>query len=97
MSKKEMELLNTTWPESIKKVLILPSGAKYFRCALQVNPFSYLKNNRGEDHGFSEQEYNSQLIDKCQKFVLFAEKNPLRAGLSNDAVLPRKKAESDSA
>ena len=53
------------WPESIEKVLNLPSGAKYFRCALQVNPFSYLKNNRGEDQGLSEEEYNSLLISKC--------------------------------
>lgn len=68
MSKKETELLNGSWLESIEKVLSLPSGTKYFRCALQVNPFSYLKNNRGEDHGFSEQEYNSRLIDKCQEF-----------------------------
>lgn len=53
------------WPESIEGVLNLPSGAKFFRCALQVNPFSYLKNNRGEDHGLSEEEYNSLLISKC--------------------------------
>jgi energy-coupling factor transporter ATP-binding protein EcfA2 len=68
MSKKERQILNSKWPESIEKVLTLPSGAEYFRCALQVNPFSYLKNNRGEDHGLSEQEYNSQLIDRCQEF-----------------------------
>lgn len=67
MSKKEMEILSNNWPEGIKKACSLPSGANYFRCALQVNPFSYLKNNRGEDHNLSEQEYNSQLIDKCQE------------------------------
>ncbi len=53
------------WSESIGNVLNLPSGAKYFRCALQVNPFSYLKTNRGEDHGLSEQEYNTYLVNKC--------------------------------
>lgn len=67
MNKKERELLNSKWPENIEKALNLPLGAKYFRCALQVNPFSYLKTNRGEDHGLSEQEYNSQLIDECQE------------------------------
>jgi predicted ATPase len=58
------------WPGGIKKALTLPNGAKYFRCALQVNPFSYLKNNRGEDHGLGEQEYNSQLISKCEEFQI---------------------------
>jgi predicted ATPase len=65
MIKKEKEILSSKWPESIEKVLNLPSGAKYFRCALQVNPFSYLKNNRGEDHELSEEEYNSLLVSKC--------------------------------
>ena len=67
IEKTEQAILNNIWPENTKKACSLPSGAKYFRCALQVNPFSYLKNNWGEDHGFSEQEYNSQLIDKCQE------------------------------
>lgn len=58
------------WPGGIKKALTLPNGAKYFRCALQVNPFSYLKDNRGEDHGLDEQEYNSQLISKCEEFQI---------------------------
>jgi hypothetical protein len=65
MIKKEKEILSSKWPESIEKVLNLPSGAKYFRCALQVNPFSYLKNKRGEDHELSEEEYNSHLVSKC--------------------------------
>jgi predicted ATPase len=55
------------WPESIEKVLNLPSGAKYFRCSLQVNPFNYLGDNRKEDHGLDEEDYNSQLINKCQE------------------------------
>ncbi|MEW6096737.1 MAG: TrlF family AAA-like ATPase [bacterium] len=67
MSEKELEILNCKWPENIEKVLNLPSGAKYFRCALQVNPFTYLRNNRGQYHQFSEQDYNFQVIDKCQE------------------------------
>jgi len=66
MIEKEQESLSSKWPENIEKALNLPLGAKYFRCALQVNPFNYLKNNRGEDHGLSEEEYNTQLIEKCQ-------------------------------
>ncbi len=30
-------------PIELKSALELPSGAKYYKCALQVNPYSYLK------------------------------------------------------
>ena len=70
MIEKEQESLSSKWPENIEKALNLPLGAKYFRCALQVNPFNYLKNNRGEDHGLSEEEYNTQLIEKCQELEI---------------------------
>ena len=70
MIEKEQESLSSKWPENLAKILRLPSGAKYVRCALQVNPFSYLKNNRGEDHGLSEEEYNTQLIEKCQELEI---------------------------
>lgn len=59
--------INEKWPDGIKKALSLPSGARYFRCALQVNPFCYLKKNRGEDHGLEEGEYNSLMLDKCKE------------------------------
>jgi hypothetical protein len=35
--------------------------AKYWKCALQVNPASYI-NYRGGDHGMSEYEYNRELV-----------------------------------
>ncbi len=65
-----MNIMNKTWPDGINKALSLPAGAKYFRCALQVNPFRYLENNRGEDHGLGEKEYNSQLIRKCEELQI---------------------------
>lgn len=65
IEKTERTIQSNGWPQNIKKVLNLPSGAKYFRCALQVNPVNYLRNNRGEDHGLSEEEYNSHLVSKC--------------------------------
>jgi hypothetical protein len=58
------------WPDEMKKALNLPSGSKYLRCALQVSPYNYLKNNRGEDHGLSEEEYNNQLINKCNELQI---------------------------
>ncbi|RKX99743.1 MAG: phosphoesterase, partial [Spirochaetes bacterium] len=56
---------NESLPEGIREALKFPSGARYFRCALQVNPFDYLKVNRGENHGLNEEEYNDQIIRKC--------------------------------
>lgn len=38
--------------------------AKFWKCALQVNPHSYIK-YRGQDHGLSEEEYNQQLVNIC--------------------------------
>jgi len=36
--------------------------ANFWKCALQVNPFNYKPEYRGEDHGLSEDEYNKQLV-----------------------------------
>ena len=36
--------------------------AKFWKCALQVNPFNYEQQYRGQDHQLSEDEYNSELL-----------------------------------
>ena len=36
--------------------------AKFWKCALQVNPYNYKADYRGEDHGMSEDEYNQKLV-----------------------------------
>ena len=36
--------------------------AKFWKCALQVNPFNYLPEYRGKNHGLSEGEYNQKLV-----------------------------------
>ena len=41
------------------------SYAKFWRCALQVNPVGYSKTYRGTDHGLTESEYNQALLKKC--------------------------------
>ena len=38
--------------------------AKFWKCALQVNPYSYI-NYRGKEHELSEDEYNAQLLKIC--------------------------------
>ncbi|CAN7783920.1 AAA family ATPase [Cupriavidus necator] len=39
--------------------------AKFWRCALQVNPVGYSGNYRGADHGLNEVGYNQALLQKC--------------------------------
>ncbi|SEC83845.1 AAA domain-containing protein [Pseudomonas anguilliseptica] len=39
--------------------------AKFWRCALQVNPVGYNGTYRGADHGLDEQSYNQSLLQKC--------------------------------
>lgn len=40
--------------------------ARFWKCALQVNPYSYIK-FRGSDHGMTEEQYNSELLKICQE------------------------------
>lgn len=43
----------------------LPSGARFLRCALQVNPFEYL-GAHGKPTSFkSEQDYNAAIVEAC--------------------------------
>ncbi|GAC1038731.1 AAA family ATPase [Pseudomonas sp. No.117] len=39
--------------------------ARFWRCALQVNPFSYHAAYRGADHQLDESAYNQALLQKC--------------------------------
>lgn len=40
-------------------------GAKFYRCAFQVNPAHYAGTFRGNDHGLNENTYVTGLLDKC--------------------------------
>ena len=39
--------------------------ARFWRCALQVNPSGYQSKYRGTEHGLDEAGYNQQLLDQC--------------------------------
>lgn len=41
--------------------------ARFWRCALQVNPASYSEAYRGQGHGLSQQEYLDALLRVCQR------------------------------
>lgn len=53
------------WPEPISKVMRLPGGACFYKCALQVNPSHYAGTYRGKNHGLDESKYVSSLVAKC--------------------------------
>ncbi len=39
--------------------------ARFWRCALQINPWDYRSKYRGAGHGLDEGNYNQKLLDKC--------------------------------
>lgn len=43
----------------------LPKGAKFYRCAFQVNPAHYAETFRGNGHGMDERAYVQKLLDRC--------------------------------
>ena len=42
------------------------SKARFWKCALQVNPAGYIRYRR-EDHGLGEDEYNRKLVEICKE------------------------------
>ncbi|MCB0330722.1 MAG: PHP domain-containing protein [Bdellovibrionales bacterium] len=54
----------TPVPQSdrMKQALELPNGARFYRCALQVNPFAYLGRHNHQTPYSTEQEYNKAMI-----------------------------------
>ena len=43
----------------------LPNGARFYRCALQVNPFAYLARHNKMTTFTSEDDYNKAIIESC--------------------------------
>ncbi|HWY60486.1 MAG TPA: hypothetical protein VNW15_01160 [Rhizomicrobium sp.] len=51
----------------LNKALELPNGARFYRCALQVNPFDYLVRHKKATSFKNEGEYNAAIIAACKK------------------------------
>lgn len=50
---------------SIGEALRLPSGARFYKCALQVNPYAYtVRHSKPSDHQ-SEADYNAAMVAAC--------------------------------
>lgn len=56
---------NHTSSKSLVEALALPSGARFYKCALQVNPFAYLKRHSKQTPFQSEDEYNVEVVAAC--------------------------------
>jgi ABC-type Mn2+/Zn2+ transport system ATPase subunit len=41
--------------------------AKFWKCALQINPWTYAEQYQGGSHGLSEDEYNNAVVERCIK------------------------------
>ena len=53
--------------ERLDAALKLPSGARFFRCALQVNPLAYLSRHSKQPAFRTEAEYNAAIIATCKE------------------------------
>ena len=50
----------------IKEAMHLPNGANFYRCALQINPFDYLKRHNKQTIFEDEASYNEAIIATCK-------------------------------
>ena len=60
-------MTRTTMSNRLEEALRLPNGARFYRCALQVNPFAYLGRNNKQTSFKSEADYNAEIIAGCKK------------------------------
>lgn len=51
--------------EGIKRAMSRPAGARFYRCALQVNPFAYSNRHSKASVFTSEGEYNAAMVAKA--------------------------------
>lgn len=51
----------------LQNALKLPSGARFYRCALQVNPFAYLSRHNKQTSFRTEAEYNAAIVAACHE------------------------------
>lgn len=66
MSKRaQLTKLQSNAPEPITPSVEEYSFARFWRCALQVNPSKYQETYRAQDHGHDEDGYNQALLEKC--------------------------------
>lgn len=53
-------------PEPVSGALRRPSGARFYKCALQVNPYDYVKRHPKGESFANEDAYNAAVLDALQ-------------------------------
>ena len=53
--------------DRMQAALNFPNGARFYRCALQVNPFAYLETQKKAPPFKSEDQYNKAIIETCHE------------------------------
>lgn len=61
----EVSSLARPLSDRMQAALRLPNGARFYRCALQVNPFAYLDRHNKKTTFTSEDSYNKAIIETC--------------------------------
>jgi hypothetical protein len=54
-----------TWPDSINEASARPGGARFYRCAFQVNPFDYFTRHGQTPPAADAYAYNQFIVDGC--------------------------------
>lgn len=54
-----------TGSSQLAAALKLPKGARFYECALQVNPFAYLKRHAKQTTFKTEEDYNDAIVAAC--------------------------------
>lgn len=63
-----MAVAEVTLPELLAEALRRPRGARFYRVALQINPFEYLERHGKKSEYATEQEYNEAIVAACVKY-----------------------------
>ena len=73
---------------NLQSALALASGARFYKCALQVNPFAYLVRHKKPTKFASETSYNEAIIEKCrtEKVEVIAVTDHYRIGDSKQLI-----------
>lgn len=61
-----MQLVAMKTEKIVDEILARPNGARFYHCALQVNPFAYLKRHARPLLCNTEAEYNRQVVEACK-------------------------------
>jgi len=57
---------SVTPSRQLAEALRFPSGARFYKCALQVNPFAYLSRHSKPTTYKTEEEYNAAIVAACK-------------------------------